>query len=173
MLKSITSEYHRYKKLAEAAIAQVEDDDLNRIIGSDNNSIAVIVRHIAGNLKSRFTNFLTTDGEKPWRKRDGEFEEMEPSRVALLKEWDVGWQTLFDTLAYLTSEDLPKEITIRSLPMTVTEALHRSLAHLSYHVGQIVTLSRIHVGDEWQSLSIARGQSERYNQDPTKERQPH
>jgi len=164
LVESIKSEYLRYKNLGEKAIDQVPEEGLNKVFGDDNNSISVIVAHISGNLKSRFTDFLTTDGEKSWRNRDTEFEEINLSRNELIKKWNDGWSILLTTLDELTDDDLDKTITIRGKELSVAEALHRSLAHLSYHVGQIVLIARIIAGKNWKSLSIPRGGSENYNQ---------
>ncbi|HEV7858844.1 MAG TPA: DUF1572 family protein [Pyrinomonadaceae bacterium] len=172
IVESIKTEYQRYKSLAEMALAQVRDDDLHRVIGEDGNSIAVIINHISGNLKSRFTNFLTEDGEKSWRERDEEFAEHSEDRTILLKKWDASWGILFDELNSLDDSGLGKAVRIRGQELTVSDALHRSLAHVANHVGQIVLMARIHIGREWQSLSIPRGQSQEYNLKPTKERQP-
>lgn len=122
--------------------------------------------HISGNLKSRFTDFLTTDGEKPWRDREEEFSARTVGRPELLAKWNDGWQTLLDTLAGLTDDDLKKTITIRQQPMLVHEALHRSLAHTVYHVGQIVFIAKEFRGGAWHYLSIPPGQSAAYNQAP-------
>jgi uncharacterized damage-inducible protein DinB len=172
VIESIGSEYQRYKSLAEMAISQVKDDDLHEVVGEDANSIAVIMNHISGNLKSRFTNLLTEDGEKSWRNRDEEFEEKLESRTILLERWDESWKILFDEVNSLKDSDSGKTVRIRSKELTVLDALQRSLAHVSYHVGQIVLLGRIHVGKDWKSLSIPRGKSREYNLTPTKERQP-
>lgn len=172
IIESIKSEYQRYKSGAEMAIVQVKDDDLHKVFGEDGNSIAVIMNHISGNLKSRFTNFLTEDGEKSWRNRDEEFEEKLEDRTILLKKWDEAWRILFDEINSLKDSDLGKVVRIRGKELTVSDALQRSLAHVSYHVGQIVLLARTHVGSEWKSLSIPRGKSQEYNLNPTKERQP-
>lgn len=170
IVESIKSEYQRYKSLAEMAIAQVKDDDLHKVLGEDVNSIAVIMNHISGNLKSRFTNFLAEDGEKPWRNRDEEFEEKMEDRTILLKKWDESWRILFNEISSLKDSDLGKVVRIRGTELTISEALQRSLAHVSYHVGQIVLLARIHAGRDWKSLSIPRGKSQEYNLNPTKER---
>lgn len=170
IIAPIKSEYQRYKALAEAAIAQVRDADLHKVVGEENNSIAVIMNHISGNLKSRFTNFLTEDGEKPWRNRDEEFEEKGEDRAALFKKWEEAWKTLFHELEALQASDLSKLVRIRGKELTVSEALQRSLAHAAYHAGQIVLLARIHTGKNWKSLSIPRGKSQEYNLNPTKER---
>jgi hypothetical protein len=170
IISSIKYEYLRYKKLGEGAINQTPEDGLNKLYGDDNNSISVIVAHISGNLKSRFTDFLTTDGEKPWRKRDAEFEERDLTKSELLLLWDNGWIVLLTTLDELSDNDLDKTVTIREKELTVADALHRSLAHVSYHVGQIVHIARMIVGKEWKSLSIPRGGSNTYNQNPDKEK---
>jgi uncharacterized damage-inducible protein DinB len=172
IVESITSEYQRYKSLAEMAVAQVSDDGLRQVIGEDNNSIAVIIQHIYGNLKSRFTNFLTEDGEKPWRKRDEEFEEKVEDRIVILEKWDASWGILFDEINSLSDSDLGRVVKIRGKELTVSDALERSLAHVSYHVGQIVLLARIQVGRDWKSLSIPRGKTQEYNLAPAKERRP-
>jgi len=172
IIESINTEYRRYKSLAEMALGQVRDDDLHQVLGEDGNSIAVIMNHISGNLKSRFTNFLTEDGEKSWRKRDEEFEEHSEDRTSLLKKWDASWRILFDELNSLDDSDLGKVVRIRGKELTVSDALHRSLAHVANHIGQIVLMARIHIGGDWKSLSIPRGTSQDYNLNPTKERQP-
>ncbi len=163
-LASIEFEYRRYKKLADEAIAQITEADIFRISGAEDNSIAVIMRHISGNLKSRFTDFLTSDGEKPWRQRDTEFETPQGSRAELLKSWEAGWEVLFNTLNSLNDADLSRTVYIRQKPLTVAEALHRSLGHTAYHVGQIVYLAKNMAGRSWQSLTIPKGKSEDYNQ---------
>lgn len=169
IIEPIKSEYQRYKSLAEAAIAQITDDDLHKVVGEDNNSISTIMNHISGNLKSRFTNFLTEDGEKPWRNRDEEFEEKREDRTVLLRKWEEGWRILFREIEALQDSDLNKVVSIRGKELAVSDALQRSLAHASYHVGQIVLLARIHAGKNWKSLSIPRGKSQEYNLNPTKE----
>lgn len=170
IISSIKSEYLRYKKLGEGAIEQIPDDGINKVFGEDNNSIAVIVYHISGNLKSRFTDFLKTDGEKSWRKRDTEFFERNFTREELNEKWNEGWNVLMETLAILSDADLNKLVTIRKKELTVIEALHRSLAHTSYHVGQIVYIARTIIGKDWKSLSIPRGESVEYNKNPVKEK---
>ena len=164
ILSSIATEYRRYKALGEGAIAQVDDAHLSRVEGDGSNSIAVIVWHIAGNLQSRFTDFLTADGEKPWRHRDEEFEGRTVTRQQLLDKWEEGWRALFTAIDGLTDQDLHATVTIRGQALTVHDALHRSLAHTSYHVGQIVYVAKSFVGEPaWRSLSIPRGQSEAAN----------
>ena len=164
LISSIATEYRRYKALGEGAIAQVDDAHLARADGEGSNSIAVIVWHVAGNLSSRFTDFLTADGEKPWRHRDEEFEGRTVTRQQLLDKWEEGWRALFAAIDGLTDQDLQATVTIRGQELAVHDALHRSLAHTSYHVGQIVYVAKSFVGEPaWRSLSIPRGQSEAVN----------
>ena len=152
-----------YKELAEKSLAQVKDEDLHCVFGDDGNSIAVLIQHIAGNLRSRFTDFLLSDGEKPWRDRDGEFNEKQLSRATLLEEWDGAWAVFFKEVGPLSDSDMERTVLIRNEPHTVLDALHRQLAHYAYHVGQIVLLARAFTGAEWVSLSIPRGGSGRFN----------
>ena len=172
LVESIRGEYRRYKALAEKAIDQLRDDELGHPASADDNSIATICWHISGNLQSRFTDFLTSDGEKPWRDREQEFDSRPISRHELLEYWNAGWGTLMSALEHLTDDDLGRTITIRQQPLLVHEALHRSLAHAAYHVGQIVYIAKHLRGTDWTSLSIPRGQSAAYNQHPTGERPP-
>jgi uncharacterized damage-inducible protein DinB len=169
LLQSIEAEFHRYQALADAAMAQLSEAELSRPGPGDNNSVVTIAWHVAGNLASRFTDFLTTDGEKPWRKRDQEFLARTPSREELRAHWERGWSTLFAALAELNDELLAAHVTIRGTELTVAEALQRSLAHTSYHVGQIVYLAKCWRGAEWQYLSIPPGHSAAYNRNPTRE----
>jgi uncharacterized damage-inducible protein DinB len=170
LIRSIDGEYRRYKALAEAALAQVPDSRLCEPGPYGGNSLAVICWHVSGNLRSRFTDFLTSDGEKPWRQRDEEFAAREVSRAELQTKWDQGWEALLATLGTLTDADLTTTIVIRGQPMAVHEALHRSLAHTSYHVGQVVYLAHAICGDAWRYLSIAPGGSAAYNADPRAEK---
>ncbi len=163
-------EYLRYKKLAERTIDQLTENDLHKIIGEENNSVAIIVGHVSGNLKSRFTDFLTSDGEKEWRHRDSEFEDNNLSKAEIIKQIEDGWKVLIGTLDSLTDDDLNKTVTIRQKPLKVIEALTRSLAHTSYHVGQIITIGKIILGKNWKTLSIPKGKSEDYNLNPTMEK---
>lgn len=174
MLTALTTEFTRYRIIGEKALAQISEEDMNRVPGATagNNSIAMIVRHLGGNLLSRFTDFLTTDGEKPWRDRDAEFEERRYSRQEVLEWWNKGWNVLQTELAQLTDADLSRTVTIRGVSLTVSEALTRSVAHVAYHVGQIVMLARIGSGEQWQWISIPRGESKIYNLNPTKEKKP-
>jgi uncharacterized damage-inducible protein DinB len=156
VISSIESEYRRYKTLGERALAQMADDQLVYAANEESNAATTIVWHISGNLESRFTDFLTTDGEKPWRKRDEEFDARRVTRAELLEKWERGWRVLTDALAALTDADLSRIVAIRSEQMPVHQALHRSLAHTSYHVGQIVYLAKSLQGESWTTLSIPR-----------------
>ena len=170
ILASVDAEYRRYKTLAEGALRQVEDADLGRPGPGGGNSLAVLVWHLSGNLKSRFTEFLTSDGEKPDRDRDSEFEPRGVSREALLARWEEGWTALFGALSPLREVDLAKTVAIRGVSLTVAQALHRSLAHTAYHVGQIVYLAKAFKGGDWTSLSIPPGKSEAYRLRPDREK---
>ena len=169
VIASIESEYRRYRSLADEAMAQLDAEQLSARLAESDNSIATIVAHMAGNLRSRFTDFLTSDGEKSWRDRDREFVPADATREALLERWSEGWTTLFDALATLTDADLQRTVTIRDVPLPVLDALHRSLAHAAYHVGQIVYVAKSLRGDRWRYLSIPPGRSEAYRKDPTLE----
>jgi len=160
-LADIRRTFRSYKSLAERAIAQVPNDaDLHRQLDPDSNSIAIIARHIGGNLRSRFRDFLTTDGEKPDRDRDAEFEMPErATRDEILRWWNDGWTLMLDALEALTPEDLARTITIRREEFLVVEALNRSATHTAYHVGQIVYLARHVAAGQWKSLTIPKGQS--------------
>jgi len=151
------------KRLAERAIQQMTDDQLRLALDDNTNSIAVIMKHMAGNLVSRFTDFLTTDGEKSWRNRDDEFVDTIADRGELLDIWERGWDCLFNAINDLTETDLRATVLIRGEPHSVLLALQRSLGHACYHVGQIVQLARIHAGDNWDTLTIPRGGSDEFN----------
>jgi hypothetical protein len=167
---SLQAEYLRYKALAEAAVGQLGEPELAISVSGGGNSVAILCRHVAGNLRSRFTDFLTSDGEKPWRRREEEFQPGAVSRAELLAHWERGWSTLLGALEDLTDADLARTVTIRGQALSVAEALHRSLAHTSYHVGQIVYVARALRGDDWRFLSIPPGQSDQYNARPTLEK---
>ncbi len=169
VLASIEAEYRRYKALADAAISQVGDEELARTGPGDSNSIEMLVRHLTGNLRSRFTDFRTSDGEKPWRNRDDEFEPASLSRQDLLAAWDEAWDVLFAALSSVSDTDLGGTVTVRRQPLRIDEALHRSLAHAAYHVGQIVYLAKAMRAESWHCLSIPRGASQDYNRAPTRE----
>jgi len=170
MVNDFLLEYDRYRVLGERAIAQVPDAALNHVPSPDGNSIGMIVRHVSGNLASRFTEFLTSDGEKPWRDRETEFAERSFTRAEVEKMWEDGFTVVKRTLDGLTDADLAREVTIRHQPLTVHAALCRSIAHMASHVGQIVLLARELADRPWQSLSIPRGGSAAYNAAPTRER---
>jgi uncharacterized damage-inducible protein DinB len=156
-LDDSVARFKEMKGLAEKAIAQISDEDFLRIVVDESNSVATIVKHIAGNLRSRWTEFLTTDGEKPDRNRDSEFEsETEDTRSSLMKKWEASWKILFDTLNSLKESDLTKVVTIRSQEHKVIEAINRQLTHYGYHVGQIVFLAKFFASSNWQTLSIPR-----------------
>jgi len=166
LIADFRSEYARYRQIAEKAMRQMPDELLNRVPAPDANSAAMIVRHMSCNFVSRFTSFLTEDGEKPNRDRDAEFEERTYTRDEVEELWAKGFAVLDDALASLGDADLARTVTIRNQPMTVHAALARSLAHLAYHVGQIVLLARIYAAGPWESLSIPKGQSKSYNAPP-------
>jgi hypothetical protein len=152
-----------YRSLGEKAMEQLPEEKLFRTYNEESNSIAVIVNHLAGNMLSRFTDFLSSDGEKPWRNRDAEFENKFTGREALLEYWNKGWNCLLDTLNSLTEPDLDAIVYIRNEGHTVLEAVNRQLAHYSYHIGQIVYIAKMELGSDWKSLSIPRNASAGYN----------
>src|SRR4051794_31650407 len=156
-LTDVRRQFEKMKQLTESALAQVTDDQLNVALDPESNSLAVIVKHMAGNLRSRFTDFLTTDGEKPDRDRDGEFEIDGPvARPAMLEGWERSWQVLFDSLDALTPADLDREVTIRGERHTIIQALHRQMTHHAYHAGQIVFLAKHLQSESWKTLSMPR-----------------
>ena len=155
--------FHYYKKLAERAIEQVSDEHLFTVLDGEANSIAVIVKHMTGNMRSRWTDFLTTDGEKPNRNRDSEFVDPPATRAALLAEWEAGWECVFRAIAPLTEADLGRTVLIRGEAHSVMQAINRQLAHYPHHVGQIVLLAKHFACDRWQSLSVPRNKSAEFN----------
>jgi hypothetical protein len=162
-LEDILFSFRKQKELAEKAFRQVEDQGFFHKPGEHSNSIAMIIKHVAGNLVSRWTDFLITDGDKPWRDRDAEFViGPEDTRQRLLASWEAGWSALFQTLNTLHETDLLKTVTIRGEEHTVSQAIHRSLTHTSYHVGQIVYLSRLAVEEGWEWITIPPGQSQQW-----------
>ena len=169
IIQSLQDEYNRYKALAEAAIAQVGDEELGDVGHDGGNSIEMLIRHLAGNLKSRFSDFRTSDGEKAWRRRDDEFESAALTRTELIQVWDDGWSVVLGELSKLSDPDLGENVTIRGQALRIDEALHRSLAHTAYHVGQIVLMAKAMRGGAWRTLSIPRGKSEEYNRKATGE----
>ncbi|MEP6689711.1 MAG: DUF1572 family protein [Gemmatimonadaceae bacterium] len=164
VLASTIAEFQKLKAATEKAAAQVDDASFVRVLDAESNSIAIIMKHMAGNLRSRFTDFLTADGEKPDRDRDGEFElRGGDTRASIMAQWESGWSTLFASLAQLTLDDLPRSVTIRSEPVTVLDALQRAVIHQATHVGQIVLLAKHYAGGSWTTLSVARGKSVEHN----------
>jgi hypothetical protein len=164
LLDGSLAAFRSNKGWADKAVAQLPDDKLHVALDPNTNCIAVIMKHVAGNLLSRWTDFLTTDGEKPWRNRDDEFVDTLAARADLLAYWESGWQRLFDTLVGLTADDLGRTVTIRGEPHSAPLAIQRSLAHCGYHVGQIILIARILAGDNWTTITIPRGASAGYNQ---------
>ncbi len=173
MLPAVRTEFARYRRMVELAVEQVADADLTRTLDADANSIAILLGHLSGNLRSRFTEFLTSDGEKPWRRRDAEFEEHAKTRGELMAEWAAGWQCVDDALAAVAAAGdavFSQNVVIRGVPLSVAEALLRSVAHVATHAGQIVLLARHWAGDRWRTLSIPRGGSSAYAANPTREK---
>lgn len=171
MFEDVVKNYHadalqsfrNYKKLAERALEQVSDEEFFATIDAEANSIATVVKHIAGNLVSRWADFLTTDGEKSTRDRDSEFEITDDSRESLMQFWERGWQTLFENVEPFTLDDLMKTVTIRGQRHTIVEAINRQLTHYSYHVGQIVFLAKHFRSSEWKTLSVPKNRSAEFN----------
>lgn len=155
--------FHQYKALGERAMQQVSDEQLFASLDDESNSIAIIVKHMAGNMRSRWTDFLTTDGEKPSRNRDGEFVDPPSTREALMREWEDGWACVFGAIEPLTDADLGRTVTIRGEAHSVMQAINRQLAHYPQHVGQIVLLAKHYAGERWQTLSVARNRSAEFN----------
>ena len=152
-----------YKKMAEGAMEQVTDEQLFATLDDEMNSIAIIVKHMTGNMRSRWTDFLTSDGEKPDRNRDTEFVEPPATRQELLKRWNEGWDSVFHALDPLTDSDLERKVTIRGEPHSVMQAINRQIAHYAYHCGQIVFLAKHFKANEWKSLSVPRNRSAEFN----------
>ena len=156
--------FRYYKKLAEGAMAQVSDAQLFTTLDPEMNSVALIVKHLAGNMRSRWTDFLTSDGEKPDRNRDSEFVEPPKTRAALMEMWEAGWECLFSALGSLSEADIGRTVKIRGEAHSVLQAINRQLAHYPYHVGQIVFLAKHLQSAKWKSLSVPKGQSPQFNQ---------
>ena len=163
-LQSAISRFKEGKLLGDKTFAQLTDQEMHFQPNEESNSIAVIIQHMQGNMISRWTNFLSEDGEKEWRNRDDEFEVHQLSKQQLIDKWNEGWKVFLDTLESLTTADLSKTITIRSQPLNVVDAINRQLAHYNYHVGQIVYLGRWIRKSEWKSLSIPKNKSQEFNQ---------
>lgn len=164
-LTSIFKQFQYYKSLGDKTLNQLNFDNLQNEIDENSNSISIIVKHLTGNMLSRWTNFINEDGEKSWRQRDLEFHNSFESKNEVINYWNKGWECLFDALETLTSADLEKMVYIRNQGHTVTEAINRQLAHYAYHVGQIVFLGKLLKGKDWVSLSIPKGDSSKYNKD--------
>jgi len=162
-LTSIIKQFQYYKSLGDKTFRQLSKDDIHWQYNEDSNNIAIVVKHIVGNMLSRWTNFLTEDGEKTWRHRNDEFVDTYATKEDMLASWENGWQCLFDAVEPLTENDLEHIIYIRNLGHTVTEAINRQLVHYAYHIGQIVFLGKMINGNEWESLSIPKGESIAYN----------
>jgi uncharacterized damage-inducible protein DinB len=164
-LKDSVDLFRHYKKLAERAMEQCPDEGLFAALDTESNSIAIIVKHMAGNMRSRWTNFLTTDGEKPDRNRDSEFEEPPTNRAELLAMWEQGWKYLFDALGSLTDADLARTVTIRTEPHSVTQAINRQMGHYTYHMGQIAFLAKHFAAQsgKWTALTVPRKKSAEFN----------
>ncbi|MCD6064860.1 MAG: hypothetical protein K0R82_2771, partial [Flavipsychrobacter sp.] len=158
-LKSAKRQFQYYKQLGEKAMEQMKDEELFWQPNEESNSVATIVKHLHGNMLSRWTDFLTTDGEKEWRNRDGEFENNWNTREAVLQAWDIGWKCLFDALDNITDEDINRIVYIRNEGHTILEATNRQIAHYCYHVGQIVYIGKMCRNEGWKSLSIPRNKS--------------
>lgn len=164
-LDSSIKQFEYYKMLGEKTFSQLSDEQLLFQYNEESNSIATIVKHLWGNMLSRWTDFLTSDGEKEWRQRDAEFDNDIADRTELLAKWNEGWACLFKAITPLNENDLTKEVFIRNQGHSVTEAINRQLAHYAYHVGQIVFIGKLMCNENWQSLSIPRGNSKAYNTD--------
>jgi len=162
-LQSVIKRMKSYKDLGDKTFVQLEEKDFHFQPNEASNSIAIIIQHLAGNMLSRFTNFLTEDGEKEWRQRDAEFDEQQLSKEKLIEHWEKGWQVVFGALQSLTENDLLKTIYIRSEALSVVDAINRQLAHYPHHVGQIVYIGKIIKNDQWKSLSIPKNQSAVFN----------
>ncbi len=169
-MSAIEGEYRRYRTLGEGTMEQLNGGQLSTRVSEHSNSIATIVWHLSGNLQSRFTDFLTSDGEKPWREREDEFAVRTVAKHEVLEKWAAGWDALMGTLATLTDEDLGRTVSIRGVDLTVVEALERSLGHTAYHVGQITFLGKMLAGDGWTYLSIPPGGTAAYNSSPNREK---
>jgi hypothetical protein len=167
-LSSTLKQFHYYKSLGDKTINQLSFKELKQVFNDDSNSISIITKHIIGNMLSRWTNFMTEDGEKSWRHRDQEFEDTYASKEEIISEWEKGWICLFNAIEPLNEDNLENIIYIRNQGHTVTEAINRQLAHYAYHIGQIVFLGTLIKGNSWKSLSIPKGQSSDYNTDKFK-----
>lgn len=168
LLPSSIRIFKQYKELADKAIAQVDEAGIHWKPEPESNSIYLVMKHMSGNMQSRWTDFLTSDGEKPWRNRDREFEDDIVSKAAAIEYWEKGWTCLFSAIDPLTEDDLKKIVYIRNEAHSVLEAINRQIAHYAYHVGQIVYIAKAYRSEAWQTLSIARGKSQEFNDTMTK-----
>jgi len=155
--------FRQYKQLGERAMAQVSDEQLFALLDDEANSIAIIVKHMTGNMRSRWTDFLTSDGEKPTRNRNGEFVDPPATRDALMREWEEGWGCVFGAIEPLADADLGRTVTIRGEAHSVMQAINRQLAHYPQHIGQIILLAKHYAGEQWKTLSVARNRSGEFN----------
>lgn len=167
-LSSIKNSFEKYKLMGDKTFEQLDEKDFHYLLDEESNSIAVIIQHISGNLLSRFTDFLTTDGEKPTRNRDMEFNEQQLSKTVLIDRWNKSWKVLLENINNLKNEDLLKTIYIRKEAHSVIEALNRSITHTAYHIGQIVFLAKHIKKDSWKTLSLPKGKSEVFNKSMNK-----
>jgi hypothetical protein len=166
-VKDSLAVFGMYKKLAEQAMAQISDEEFFRQIDPESNSIAIIVKHIAGNMRSRWTDFLTSDGEKPDRDRDSEFIEHDASREEYMRRWHDGWKLVFDALTPLSNADLERKVSIRGEPHSVMQAINRQVAHYANHIGQIIFLCKHYRVSDWKTVSVPRNKSREFNADVT------
>ena len=164
-LDSVIKQFQYYKSLGEKTFAQIPEQKLFWQLNEESNSIAMLVKHLNGNMLSRWTDFLSTDGEKEWRKRDGEFDNDIKTKIELLNKWNEGWDCLFDAINPISEKDFDTIIYIRNMGHTIPEAINRQLAHYSYHIGQIVFIGKIIQNKDWDSLSIPKGKSKDYNKE--------
>ncbi len=164
-LPSVKKQFEYYKLLGDKTFAQLTDDQFFWLSNIDDNSIAIIVKHIVGNMKSRWTNFLTEDGEKEWRNRDNEFINSFTSKEEIIAYWEMGWKCLFEAINSINEQSQDTIVYIRNHGHTITEAINRQLCHYSYHIGQIVFLAKLLLGNDWKTLSVAKGTSKEYNAD--------
>ena len=167
-LPSTIKQFEYYKSLGDRTIEQLSFEDLQNEVATDSNSIAIIVKHLVGNMLSRWTNFLTEDGEKKWRQRDSEFIDSFTSKKDVLEAWKNGWDCLFEAIKPLSNDNLEQLIFIRNEGHSITEAINRQMMHYAYHIGQMVFLGKLIKGNDWQPLSIAKGESKAYNNEKFK-----
>jgi len=169
-LSSVKLQFQHYKKIAEKTFDQVPEEKLFWQYNEECNSIATLVKHISGNMLSRWTDFLNSDGEKSWRNRDTEFENDLTSKEEMIEVWEKGWSCLFEALDSVSQKNLAKKVHIRNEAHTVVEAINRQFAHYSYHIGQIVLIGKMAAGEDWHALTIPKGKSEQYNKKKFAER---